>query len=567
MLAAFHVLRGHSRVNVLVDNLSLLERDFATFEGLFTALGITSASAASQQQVDANVQVCYHTAHSLEVQYLKALVGDGAPVIPEDAVLIVDEVDGLIVDEDVNRSYVYEDKRASLLITDALEQQTQARKAPGARGNASNILTIMGEEHRQLANDIMAAQTEMDQQVNGRDYTVDHAAKRVKMLDKYARPREQAYELWLELLNNKTFGTPVRYLAPQFLLSRPHVLKKHSKIMGLSGSLGNDAEQDFVKEVYNCDLLLVPPFLDCCRGKSKQRATCHGVHMEEDQTAHYQRIAAEAVRARDSGVPVLVIMKSDQAVQELAQAHLQPMLGEACLENNELSTVTSELFSESRSRFKDKVDSATKVAGTGKYRITVTSPIGARGQDYRVQDDAVEINGGLMLVIGYVPDSEREYIQFLGRTARQDRRGQFLAVLLKGDYSTKALEGSTTTGSSGDDQTGVVYSILQEGSKRVREKLKAQKNIMEKGMLMNEISEELFPQREASGFQSEKWVSLIRTYRNLTDDVIQAEADQIAKTLQRANPDATGGKSDSSGGTRVESDGKKARRGIGNSKK
>jgi preprotein translocase subunit SecA len=57
MLAAFHVLRGHSRVNVLVDNLSLLERDFATFEGLFTALGITSASAASQQQVDANVQV------------------------------------------------------------------------------------------------------------------------------------------------------------------------------------------------------------------------------------------------------------------------------------------------------------------------------------------------------------------------------------------------------------------------------------------------------------------------------------------------------------------------------
>lgn len=52
--------------------------------------------------------MCYHTAHSLEVQYLKALVGDGAPVIPEDAVLIVDEVDGLIVDEDVNRSYVYE---------------------------------------------------------------------------------------------------------------------------------------------------------------------------------------------------------------------------------------------------------------------------------------------------------------------------------------------------------------------------------------------------------------------------------------------------------------------------
>eukprot|EP00959_Pyramimonas_sp_CCMP1952_P275368 5755766-Pyramimonas_sp.AAC.2 len=57
MLAAFHVLRGHSRVNVLVDNLSLLERDFATFESLFAALGISSVSAASQQTVDASVQV------------------------------------------------------------------------------------------------------------------------------------------------------------------------------------------------------------------------------------------------------------------------------------------------------------------------------------------------------------------------------------------------------------------------------------------------------------------------------------------------------------------------------
>jgi hypothetical protein len=63
--------------------------------------------------------------------------------------------------------------------------------------------------------------------VNGKDYTVDNIARKCKILDKYARPREQAYELWLELLNTKTFNTTPRYLSPQFLLSRPHVLKKH----------------------------------------------------------------------------------------------------------------------------------------------------------------------------------------------------------------------------------------------------------------------------------------------------------------------------------------------------
>ena len=79
-----------------------------------------------------------------------------------------------------------------------------------------------------------------------------------------------------------------------------------------------------------------------------------------------------------------------------------------------------------------------------------------RLSDRRVQDDAVEINGGLMLVIGYVPDSEREYIQFLGRTARQDKRGQFCAVLLNSDYDSALTAGAEATGASGDDQTGVV---------------------------------------------------------------------------------------------------------------
>jgi hypothetical protein len=53
-----------------------------------------------------------------------------------------------------------------------------------------------------------------------------------------------------------------------------------------------------------------------------------------------------------------------------------------------------------------------------------------------------QVNGGLMLIIGLVPDSEREYIQFLGRTARQDKRGQFAAVLLASDYSADAVGGA-----------------------------------------------------------------------------------------------------------------------------
>ena len=79
----------------------------------------------------------------------------------------------------------------------------------------------------------------------------------------------------------------------------------------------------------------------------------------------------------------MVIMKSDEAVSELVTQHLEPMLGAEARAAGEVQTVSSALFSESRSKFKDTVDSATLLASTGNYRVTCTSPIGGRGQDYR----------------------------------------------------------------------------------------------------------------------------------------------------------------------------------------
>lgn len=69
------------------------------------------------------------------------------------------------------------------------------------------------------------------------------------------------------------------------------------------------------------------------------------------------------------------------------------------------------------------------------WRVTVTDPRGGRGTDYRVDDPSVDAQGGLLVIPTAVPTSQREWTQFLGRTARQDRRGQFCAVLCEADYS------------------------------------------------------------------------------------------------------------------------------------
>ncbi|KAK3267466.1 hypothetical protein CYMTET_23979 [Cymbomonas tetramitiformis] len=524
MLAAFHVLRGCPRVNVLVDNISLLERDFSTFEPLFQAMGIKSCSAANKASVEADMQVCYHTAHSLEVQYLKGLTGESEHPITENAVLIVDEVDGLIVDEDVNRSYVYEDKKASDLLNQGLER---------TRRGGKSLRYHLGKKHAALAESVEQAQAEMKEKVNGQDYTIDSKVKKCKMLDRFGRPRDSAYELWLELLNNQQFKTPVRYLSPQFLLSRPYVLKKHSKIIGLSGSLGNEAEQDFVKSTYECELLHVPAFLDCCRGQKKERPTCRGVFKEETEEAYFQRLSKLAIEYRDRGVPVVIIMKNDDMVSQLVTKHLCTELGEEALESKEVNTISSALFSENRSKFKDVIDNAARLSTTGKYRITCTSPIGGRGQDYRVLDDAVDVNGGLMLIVGFIPESEREYVQFLGRTGRQDKKGQFAAVLLANDYVGLDLAQASSGEDSTESDLRIIRRILADGNERTKETLRAQSEVLRKGQVVNEVCERVFPKREEPGFDTEQWVDMIRNYRDLTNESILSRAMKVEDGITR----------------------------------
>ena len=77
------------------------------------------------------------------------------------------------------------------------------------------------------------------------------------------------------------------------------------------------------------------------------------------------------------------------------------------------------------------IDNATKRLGgvdDNRCRVTVTDRFGGRGHDFQVVDKEANANGGMLVIATSIPD-EREWIQWRGRTARQDRPGQFYVVL------------------------------------------------------------------------------------------------------------------------------------------
>ena len=66
-----------------------------------------------------------------------------------------------------------------------------------------------------------------------------------------------------------------------------------------------------------------------------------------------------------------------------------------------------------------------------RCRVTVTDRFGGRGHDFQVVDREANANGGMLVIATSIPD-EREWIQWKGRTARQDRPGQFYVILNEG---------------------------------------------------------------------------------------------------------------------------------------
>ena len=56
--------------------------------------------------------------------------------------------------------------------------------------------------------------------------------------------------------------------------------------------------------------------------------------------------------------------------------------------------------------------------------VTVTDYFGGRGVDYKVKDKQIDKNGGLLVIVTSIPNT-REWIQWKGRTARQDKKGQY----------------------------------------------------------------------------------------------------------------------------------------------
>lgn len=478
------------RVHILENNEGLLERDFANYEAFYKSFGLTCSKS-----VDATSDICYclkkqNNAYFNE-QILRGELDLGSTV------LIVDEVDDLVVNE-----------KPTLLYTSRDESLTPFYKM-------SYRALIKGEGRplkvdSQVWNACKRIKVEADGKAKGVHY--DKGERGWVMLEEGPdglprMPKVPLTDDWLVYKNYADFDLEPSKNTFRNCLCTPFMYTKYASIFGLTGSVGGEAEREYIRKTYRMVPFEVPQFLTTCDHTTKTPAKNLGVTIKprfEDKIAEVVRVA----KRYHTQVPVLIITQGNER-DELAL--VVRALSEALTEDPHERLRSRDKMSREWEKLRKAVQfcQATAAAGGGSsvvpvvqspgsgrrrvddpaaaspkatirrsssigglneriqilqerdengvslidqcnviidqatkrcfsearepfFRVTVTDWFGGRGHDFDCLSEDANAAGGMLVIATSIPDA-REWAQWKGRTARQDRPGQFCVVLSEED--------------------------------------------------------------------------------------------------------------------------------------
>lgn len=502
------------KVHVLEANMGLMDRDHADFDEFYTRFGLTSACNDFSSGADITYCLTGTLNHFYRDRVGKQPFGN--------TVLLVDEVDALIVDGDANTSYVKPDADASNLtaIFDAL-----------ASGGGEAAQFSRDPLHGAARAAYQRAQELLRAGLNRPDgYVV--VGNEYKCVNSKGVMLENRYDLGLEYLSYTKLGKKPESQSSFFYQSTAHMLKQYDAIIGLSGSLGSPAEKAFLMSTYGAKTIDAPPFLDTCRGVSKVPPALANdtVQVYSGAGAHHAAVVALALKQR-AHVPVVVLCKNPQAAHALMQ---QFPAAERAHGAVQLFLERGDDFE--RMNYSAIVEKATLPVGAGAARVwpvTVADVFGGRGQDYRVADRGVDDAGGLLVVAACFPDTEREWTQWKGRTARNDRAGQYAVLLERADEPVKEdaalLEKHAVVGVN--HRSSLIADLLERRDVACKEKIANQKAALVQGMRMNELCDKFWTKEGGmggawpSGEAQTKLRKFLTGYERSLDDIAAFAAD------------------------------------------
>ena len=169
-----------------------------------------------------------------------------------------------------------------------------------------------------------------------------------------------------------------------------------SNIVGVSGTLGNQAEKNFMCDTFSVEFATIPT------SKRRKLFELEGVILDDE--SEWLKVVSKIVESAVANKRAVLVICEDIATADKIHKSL-------C---SRVAKRTLYLHTKSEEGRMNKVLKPTDVF--------ITTNLGARGTDFRT-DDVVNKNGGLFVLVTFIPLNDRVEKQAFGRTGRRGATG------------------------------------------------------------------------------------------------------------------------------------------------
>eukprot|EP00917_Polyrhabdina_sp_WS-2016_P001717 GHVP01003624.1.p1 GENE.GHVP01003624.1~~GHVP01003624.1.p1 ORF type:complete len:3413 (+),score=705.66 GHVP01003624.1:5288-15526(+) len=196
---------------------------------------------------------------------------------------------------------------------------------------------------------------------------------------------------------------------------------KYSTIFGVTGTLGEDYAKAFLKNIYKVESIIIPPF------KTKMHIEMNS-SLERTPMNWKEKILRQIKLQIELERPMLIIVESIKVATDLYE------ITKKYIDSNIEGGITR---FDIRKYFAEE-DTTDAKRTLNANTIMIATNISGRGMDLEVPDE-IEENGGLHIIVTFMPDSERVLRQNIGRTSRKGQRGSSQFIILSQSRSFEAL--------------------------------------------------------------------------------------------------------------------------------
>ena len=279
-------------------------------------------------------------------------------------------------------------------------------------------------------------------------------------------------------MTSETFTT-------NFLSNMGYFKRYGSNLFGLTGTLGSNKAKEVLSDVYNLDLIIVPSL------RQKQYLELPTT-VANNETQWIKAICSSAINEANKERGTLIICETIEDTKVIEEK-LREKYRSGAIKLYTMNDMNQE-------REIEKINSG---------EIIIATNLAGRGTD--IKTDEIEKNGGMHVILTYMPSNERVEEQAFGRTARQGKRGTGQMIL----NAANLIE-------YGETRPQIIKTIRNNFESEILNEFqnKELKIIEKKGKLFNEFCSLLNEVRQDIREKSNTWKQVKDSIKNKFTNVM-----------------------------------------------